>query len=178
MCGKLALTRSSGDSTGDPGRRLHVASPARPSINRQPSERDRACEQHWCQRDPPAAVAEAEWPWLPDSGWIGGGHALGREVPGTRSLAPGLLHERARSPLACPCPQSQVASGQLWLLAGAPRDSPSLPETEMDASIAAPNHSPPPGNQLCCSEALSAHGNKSRHHQPPANSKVLLFICK
>lgn len=128
--------------------RLHVASPARHS---QLSERDRAYSSTGV-RAPPAAVAEAERPWLPDSGWIGGGHGLGREVPGTSSLAPGLLHQRARSPLVCSSPQSQVASGQLWLLGGTPRDSASLPETELDASIAAPNRSPPPGNQLCGSE--------------------------
>lgn len=94
---------------------------------------------------------EAEWPWLSVSGWIGGGLALGREVPGPSSLAPSPPHHRAKSPLVCPCPGSQVASGQLFLLKGPPKDTSFLLETELDANLAAPNPSPLSGSQLCCS---------------------------
>lgn len=84
------------------------------------------------------------------AGWfcmIRGGHALGRGVPGPSSLAPSPLNQRARSLQVGPCQGS--SSQQFWLLTGALRDMPSLPEAEANVSLAAPNSPPPP--QFCCS---------------------------
>lgn len=60
--------------------------------------------------------------------------------------------------------------------------NPHLPlQADLDASSSAPDHLPPPPGSWepdRCRKPRGAHGNRSRHQQPPANSAVSYFTCK
>ena len=96
----------------------------------------------------------------------------GKGALGPSSLAPSPQHLRAL--LVCPCPGSRVASSWHRPLLGA--WDPTSSQKLSYASSSAPDC--PSSRPDRCLKPRSAHGNRSRHQQSPANSTVSYFICK
>lgn len=129
--------------------------------------------------------AQVGWLWLSSSGWVRG--ECGRESMvrpgegGSRPFQPcsWLAASKGQVPpsLLLPRANKQVttaSSGFSW----APRHI--FPFQKLSWTPALLLLTPSPGWEPAqlLPKLMSAHGNKSRHHQPPANNKLLPFTCK